>query len=108
MEKFCIYALLVMVGIVGAIGDGFFNEWAKRGGVQWLLAGYGMWMIMATIFALILKKELMGPAVILLLLSNVVFVLLISRYRFAEQLSPMQWSGIACAILALLLMEMGR
>lgn len=103
-----IYFLVIAAGLIGAIGDALLNQWAKNGGRYWLLSAYIVWIITATIVGFLLKKEFFGIAIVMFLLSNIAFVLIISRFHFSEHLSPMQWLGIAIAIIAVVLMEQGK
>jgi multidrug transporter EmrE-like cation transporter len=102
------YAFIILAGFVGAIGDAFLNQWAKQGRISWLLLGYIVWIVTATIVAYMLKKEIFGTAIVMFLLSNVVFALVISRFYFFEHLSIAQWIGIALSVLAVVLMNQDK
>lgn len=105
-----VVVLAVAGGLIGAIGDGFFEQWAKKGQFSFLLGGYIFWGIMATIFAFMLRKNLMGvgQAAVLFLLVNIVAALLIGRHYFAEKVSTADWVGISIALVAFLIVGLNR
>lgn len=103
-----IYFLGALAGLVGAIADGFLNQWAKNGGTGWLSAGYIGSLIMVTIFVYMLKREALGMSLLIFVLSNALCGLFISRVFFGERLAPVQWIGVAFAVFALVLLDKGK
>ena len=103
-----IYFLGAVAGLIGAIADGFLNKWAKSGDGVWLVVGLSLSLVMAGTFAYMLKKESLGPAILIFLMSNLLFVLLIGRIFFMERLTPAQWLAATLAVVALVLVEQSK
>jgi drug/metabolite transporter (DMT)-like permease len=105
-----VYGLLVLVGLLGAVADAVLNQWAKSGRVGWLLAAYLSWVVVATALGYLLKLGhfSFSGAVVAFLLSNTVFAVLLDYLVFSGRLGAWQWAGLACAVVALCLLEMGR
>lgn len=103
-----IYILALIVGLIGAVGDSFLNQYADQGGLGWLLAGYGVWILTATILTFLFRGEIFGRAVVLFFMANIIFALLIGRILFAERLSLLQWLGILGAIPVIILLTRGN
>lgn len=103
-----IYILGGLAGIVGAIADGFLNQWAKNGGIAWLSIGYVLSFVMVTIFVYMLKREALGMSLLIFILCNALAGLFISRVFFGERLAPVQWLGVAFAVFALVLLDKGK
>jgi hypothetical protein len=105
-----VYGLLVLIGLLGAVADAVLNQWAKSGRVGWLLAAYLSWVVVATALGYLLKLGhfSFSGAVVGFLLSNTAFAVLLDYLFFSGRLGSWQWAGIACAVVALCLLEMGR
>lgn len=99
------YLLILSAGLVGAIGDSFLNQYADRGGIGWLLGGYAIWILTASLFTFLLKGEVFAKGVILFLLANIIFAIIIGRFYLGEHFSGKQWLGIALGIIAVGLMR---
>jgi drug/metabolite transporter (DMT)-like permease len=102
------YFLGATAGLLGAIADGFLNKWAKEGGGIWLAIGLMLSLVMAGTFAYMLKRESLGPAILIFLMSNLLFVLLISRLFFMERLTPAQLLAAVLAAAALVLVDQAK
>ena len=102
------YFLGAAAGLTGAVADGFLNKWAKEGGEIWLVIGFLLSLIMVGIFAYLLKSKLLGPAILIFSMSNLLFALSISRFFFMEKLTAFQWAAAGLAALALILVEQGK
>lgn len=106
--RILLYVLAVFAGLIGGVGDALLNQWAKAGGKAWYaIGGYCCWLIALTLFTAMLKRGLLAHCVILFLVANCLLVLLASALVFQEHLSPQKWLGIALAIVALIVIEMG-
>lgn len=110
MDKFWIYGLLVMVGFIGAIGDIAVNQWAKSHRFEWWLASCAIWIGAASLFGLLLRWQYFtfGIAVILALLVHSGIALVWDATWERVRLSPLQWLGVLCAVLAFCLIEVGK
>jgi hypothetical protein len=72
MSGFSVYGLLIVVGVVGAIGDATLNHWARSNRTLWLIVSYAIWIAVATLFGFVLKWDrfTFGAAVVLSLLVH--------------------------------------
>src|SRR5262245_16148157 len=100
MQGLLIYGLLVVVGVLGAVGDASLNHWARSNRPLSLLASYVLWLGVATLFGFVLKWErfTFGAAVVLALLVHSVTAIVIDRVYFDGRLRGWEWAGIACAV----------
>lgn len=103
-----IYFLVIMVGIASATGDAFFNYYAKQGSLLWFIVGCLGWIVAAIFFTEILKQQQFGPSVALFVLGNISIALIVGRIFFKDNLAPIQWGGVALAVVAILLMVKGK
>ena len=104
------YALLVFLGLLGAISDATLNQWAKTSRSGWLLLSYALWIAVATLLGLMLKAGHFGfgSAVVVFLLANCVAAVVLDHLWFGRKSTPLQWAGIAVAVVAMCLIEFGR
>ena len=109
-DKVVVYAVLVLAGLLGAASDAVLNQWARTGRGVWLLGGYGLWLVVATLLAFILRSGYFGfgAAVVLFLMVNSLAALAVDRVLFNARLSAWGWAGIALAIAAMVCIEIGR
>lgn len=102
------YVLAATAGTIGALGDGFLNIWAKKGGGSWLVVvGLLCWNLALLVFLRLLKTDLLAQAVVVFLVANSLVVLLLSHFYFEEAISLQKWLGIILAITAIVIMELG-
>ena len=109
-NRVIVYAVLIAVGMLGAISDAILNQWAKTGRTSWLLAAYASWIVVATLLGYILRLNYFtfGAAVILFLMVNSVAALVLDHTLFAGRLTPRGWLGIALAAAAIICIEWSR
>ena len=109
-NRAAVYALLVAVGVMGALSDAILNQWARTGRLPWLLASYAAWILVATALGLILRWGYFtfGAAVVLFLMVNSVAALLLDRIMFSGRLTGRGWLGIVLAIAAIICIESSR
>ncbi len=109
-SRLLIYAFLILAGLLGAASDAVLNQWARTGRIGWLIGAYALWLVVATLLALILKWGYFGfgAAVVLFLLVNSVAALALDRVLFNGRLSFWGSVGVALAILAIICIEFGR
>lgn len=105
-----VYAVLIAVGIMGAISDVILNQWAKTGRTVWLLAAYAAWILVATLLGYILRLNYFtfGAAVVLFLMVNSVAALVFDHTLFATRLTARGWLGIGLAMAAIICIESSR
>lgn len=104
------YALLVGAGLLGAISDAILNQWAKVGGVGWLVASYAAWCLVATVLGFMFRAKHFGfgAAMVIFLLANVVFAVAVDYVAFKGKITKTQWAGIGLAVAALVVLELGK
>ena len=105
-----VYAVLVVVGSLGAISDAILNQWARTGRTSWLLLAYASWIVVATLLGYILRLNYFtfGAAVVLFLMVNSVAALILDRALFAGRLTARVWLGIGLAVAAIICIESSR
>ena len=109
-NRVIVYAVLVAVGVMGALSDAILNQWAKTGRTSWLLAAYASWIVVATILGYILRWNYFtfGAAVVLFLMVNSLAALALDHALFAGRLTVRGWLGIGLAVAAIVCIESGR
>jgi len=109
-NRIVVYAVLIAVGMLGAISDAILNQWARSGRTSWLLLAYASWIIVATLLGYILRLNYFtfGSAVVLFLMVNSVAALILDRALFAGRLTPRGWLGVGLAVAAIACIESSR
>ena len=109
-NRVLVYAVLIVVGTLGAISDAILNQWAKTGGTSWLVVAYASWIVVATLLGYILRLNYFtfGAAVVLFLMVNSVAALILDRALFAGRLTARGWLGIGLAVAAIICIESSR
>ena len=104
------FLMVVMVAMLGVIGDVLVNQWAKTQLVRWWVLSIPMWIATATMFGFVLreKRYSFSVALIIILLLHSGLVLAWDTLIERAILTPMQWAGVAAAMAAIVLMEVGR
>lgn len=110
MNSLGFYGLLLGVGLLGALSDAVLNQWAKVGGIGWLVASYAAWCVVATVLGFMFRAKhfSFGTATVIFLLANVVFAVLVDYVVFKGKITKWQWVGIALAAIALVVLELGK
>ncbi|MCA1638526.1 MAG: hypothetical protein LC768_09370 [Acidobacteria bacterium] len=105
-----IYLIAIFAGVLGALGDGLLNYWAKRqtSGITVFILGLLSWNAALLLFTRLLFSASLARAVILFLVANSIAIAFISFSYFREPLSMMQWIGFAIAIFGIILMESSK
>jgi len=109
-SRFEAYTILIASGALGALGDVLMNHWAKSGKTLSLVASLFLWVVAVSAFAWLLKagRFPFGGAVVLGLLVHSTTALIFDRLYFGGRLSIWQWGGIALAVLAMVLIDLGH
>jgi len=105
-----VYAVLIVVGTLGAISDALLNQWARTGRTSWLIVAYASWIVVATLLGYILRLDYFtfGAAVVLFLMVNSVAALILDHALFAGRLTGRGWLGIGLAVAAIICIESSR
>jgi len=92
------------------VSDAVLNQWAKVGGIGWLLGSYASWIAVATVLGLMFRAQhfSFGAAVVIFLVANVVFAVFVDRFVFKGTITRWQWLGIGLAVVALVVLELGK
>mgnify|MGYP000536513406 CR=1 FL=1 len=108
MSRTAIYLVLATVaGLFAGIGDTLLNHWAKSDGRPgWIISGMLVLNVALLIFAYVLKKGTLAESTVLFILTNVVFVAIVSRFVLHEAISPGRWVCLSVAIVAVAVMEL--
>ncbi|HJQ20219.1 MAG TPA: hypothetical protein VJ867_07730 [Gemmatimonadaceae bacterium] len=109
-NRVIVYAVLILVGTLGAVSDAILNQWAKTGSVAWQAASYASWIVVASLLAYILRLDYFtfGAAVVLFLMVNSVAALVIDSAWFGGRLTAGGWIGIVLAAVAIVCIEWSR
>lgn len=109
-KSVAVYGVLILVGLVGAVGDAAVNQWARTHRSEWWIVSCLIWIGAATLFGVVLRWGYFSfsVAVVLALLVHSGMVLLLDRMCYGVRLAAIQWVGILCAIIAFCLLEIGR
>lgn len=105
------YLMLILVGVAGAVGDILVSRWAKTDGIGWLLGSWLFWIASVTLFGYFLKSDrfAFSTAISFIAFAAHGVVSLLFDFLFLQtRLSREEWLGIALAIIAVLVLEVGR
>lgn len=102
--------MVVAVAALGATGDVLVNQWAKTHLVRWWLMSIPVWVMTATVFGFVLRERhySFSVALVVILLFHSGLVLAWDALAERAILTLTQWAGVAVAIVAIVLMEVGR
>ena len=105
-----LYVAMAGLGLLGAISDATLNQWAESNRTSWLLVSYGLWIAVATVFGFILRADQLsfGIAVIVFLTMNCAAALALDVAVFGGTITGKQWVGVALALGAVTMFELGR
>lgn len=105
-----LFLLVVTVALSGVVGDVLVNQWAKTLQVRWWVLSIPVWVVAATVFGVTLREKhySFGVMVVVILLVHSGLVLAWDTLVERATLTPMQWVGVAAAISAIILIEVGR
>jgi uncharacterized membrane protein len=97
--------LALLVGLLGACGDGLFTSWAQRNKVSHLIAGWIMCNIALGFLAYALKKGTLAETMVIYTVVSDVLILLMSIFLFKEAVSTQAYYGAIIAILGAVIMQ---
>jgi multidrug transporter EmrE-like cation transporter len=97
--------LVVAAGAVASGGDFLFKRWSVEGGALPFTAGALLFAGSAVLFGVSLRTGSLITNGALFVITNAVGVVVISQWVFHERLSPLNWAGLALALVAAGLLE---
>lgn len=99
--------LLILGGSILTIGDIVFKFHAQE--PRWWLYGGGLAIYLLGLVCLVqtFKTENIAVASTIFVIANIVTLSLVSWFYFGEKLSTLQLTGIAVAVIAIVLLELG-
>ena len=105
-----VYTTLLIVGIGGVAGGILVYRWAQTNRLDWWLWSVVAWILLATLFGVLLRWEYFtfGTAVVLALLIHSVSALIFDRFFNGVKLTNISLVGVIFALFALVLIDMGR
>ena len=109
-SRVTVYAVMIVLGLLGAISDAVLNKWAKTDKLGWLLAAYASWLAVATLLGMVLRWDYFsfGTAVVLFLLVNTLGAVVLDSWLYSNRLNVWGWIGIFLASGAIVSLELGR
>lgn len=104
-----IFILVFLTALFGVAGDIFINQWAKTSLLKWIVFSIPMWTLAAILFGVVLRQKHYSFAVAVVVVVLVHSGIVLAWDHFVEKavLTPIQWVGVATAIGAIILMEVG-
>ena len=105
-----VYALFVLNGVASGVGDILLYRWAKTAQPWWLWLALFVWLSTLLLFGYLLRLEhfSFGAAVLLATLIHLGVSLCWSWFFTAYELSGWEKAGILLALVAVMMLELGR
>ena len=105
-----LFLSIIAVAVFGALGDIVTNQWVKTDLFRWWLLALPVWMVVTTVFGIVLRQKhySFSVAVIIILLVHSGIVLVLDIFSERAVLTPMQWVGVVTGVAAIVLLEIGR
>lgn len=100
--------LLAIGGTVLTVGDIVFKYWAERPHPALYSLGLLVYLLGLTFLVQSFKSENIAVASAIFVIFNIVSLLVVSWIYFDEKISPIQVGGLALAVVAILLLELGN
>lgn len=95
-----------LAGAFAGAGDLCLKLGAQSVGRSWTVGGAALWACSAVLFARALRLQPLLVAGTTFVTVNAVIVVVLSQVVFREPVLPLQWAGIALAVIALVLIEL--
>ena len=105
-----LYGMLFAIGVTGALGDIWIYEWSKTGKPSRLLLASAVWLLSLLLFGFYLKWDI-RPFGAAFMLSAVLHILMVAAWDvvyYRSALTPLEWTGMAFGLLAVVFLEIGR
>jgi len=100
--------LVASAGLIAAGADWFLAVWAnsESPAPSRLVAGLALYVAAMFLFALSLRRGTLVVNGATFAVINGLAVVIVSRIALRESISPIQWTGVALAVAALVLLEL--
>ena len=98
--------LLLIGGLVLSIGDIFMKKWVNTNAYLFYFVGLATYLIGLNFLAQSFKFKNIAVASVIFVIFNVVTLSIVSWLYFKETLSPLQITGIALGIIAIVVLEL--
>lgn len=105
-----VYALLLLSGLFGAIGELGLYKWAKTDSIAWIVGAFVSWAISLGLFGLLLRMDQRSLSVLFVLSAAVHIIIVVGWDRVCEasRLSTWEGLGVVFGIVAILLIQLGE
>lgn len=104
-----LYSVILIIGMVGGLGDLLIYQWAKQGGAKWIVSGLAFWFVGLTLFGVVLRcGNSLGFTFVLSAVVHIILVLGWDLLVEKTQISRLEMLGLLVAVLGILLMEVGH
>jgi len=105
-----LYSLLTCSAVVSGFGDILIFRWAKNGGGSWLSSGLALWIVGLMLVGMVFRYSTLpfSIAVVLLVVIHVLVDVAWDVAFLGTKLTSLQWAGVTLAVLAVLLLQIGR
>ncbi len=95
-------------GLILTIGDIVMKKWVTSGSRLFYIIGLTVYLAGLIFLAQSFKYKNIAVASVIFVIFNVVTLSLVSWFYFKEKLSPLELSGIALGIAAIIVMELAE
>ena len=105
-----IYALLLAIGLTGALGDLWIYKWAVGHKPGWLVAASVVWLASLILFGVMLRLDSRSFSAAFMLVSvfHAVVVVACDVVFFGGRLNRVEWFGMALALASVLVLELSK
>ena len=100
--------LLAIGGIILTVGDIIFKSWVEKPHTGMYVLGLAVYLVGLMFLVQSFKFENIAVASTIFVILNITTLLLVSWFYFVEKISLLQFSCIALAFVAILLLELGK
>lgn len=100
--------LVAIGGLFLTGGDIVFKSWVENGKFSLYSVGFGLYLVGLMFLVQSFKFENIAVASTMLVIFNIITLSAASWFMFGEKLSLMQMVGIGLAIIAIVLLELGK
>lgn len=109
-DHFLFYAVLVIVGIAGGVGDVCLYRGAKGSQLFWLVMGLASWLVCLLLFAAVLRWGGRSFSVTFVLSAIIHILIVIAWDLFTQKtkLSSLEYVGVVLAVSGILCIELGQ
>jgi len=104
------YGLIIAVGVTGAVGDILINRWAQSRDLFSLVISYALWILSVTLLGYFLRLEryTFASAIVIAVIVHTTVAVIADIRIFGGRITNLQWIGFVFALVAFVLIELGR